>query len=153
MKTLITKSEAETKEVAKGFTKAFLKNGGVVGLFGQLGSGKTTFVQAVGSTLGIKEKILSPTFIFIRNYQLAKLNKTLFHIDLYRLEGSKDLENLGLREIFENPNNIVVVEWAEKLGKLLPKDTIKIKFEILDKNTRRLLFWHNQKSKVFQSEH
>lgn len=140
MKTFITKSEAETKEVAKEFTKAFLKNGGVVGLFGQLGSGKTTFVQAVGSTLGIKEKILSPTFIFIRNYKLAKLNKILFHIDLYRLEGSKDLENLGLREIFENPNNIVVVEWAEKLGKLLPKDTVKIKFEILDKNTRRLLF-------------
>lgn len=130
MKKLITSSSEETKQFAANLAKKF--NRGILALSGELGSGKTTFVQGFAKGLGIKEKIISPTFIIIRQYPLPAGRQELYHIDLYRVE---NFQGLGLKEILENPNNIVLIEWAEKLN-YLPKNTKKITIEKLDSDKR-----------------
>lgn len=125
MKKLITSSSEETKQFAANLAKKF--NGGILALSGELGAGKTTFVQGFAKGLGIKEKIISPTFIIIRQYPT-----NFYHIDLYRVE---NFQELGLKEILENPNNIVLIEWAEKI-KDLPKNTKKITIEKLEGDKR-----------------
>lgn len=120
MEQYLTNSEKETKNLASKLAK---KIHGVIALIGELGAGKTTFVQGFAAGLGIKDKIISPTFILIRQHKIPKSKRTLYHIDLYRIEN--DFSQLGLKEILENTDNIVVIEWAEKL-KNLPKGTIRI---------------------------
>lgn len=107
-------------------------------LSGELGSGKTTFVQGIAKGLGVKKQIVSPTFIIMREYAGEKLN--FYHVDLYRLEGDlgSELENLGLTDIWEDPKNVVVIEWAEKAEKYLPKSTKWIKFENLGEEQRKI---------------
>lgn len=119
MKKFETKSAEETKLLASKF--ATKHSGNIIALIGELGSGKTTFVQGFAKGLGIKEKIISPTFVLIKQYS------TLYHVDLYRVENFQDL---GFEEILANPNNIVLIEWAEKF-KNLPKNTIRITIEKL----------------------
>lgn len=120
----ITNSEKETKKLAKSLAKDF--EGRVIALSGELGAGKTTFVQGFAKGLGIKEKIISPTFVLIRQHKIPKSSKTLYHIDLYRLKGAEDLKELGLEEILSNPNAIILIEWPEKMEQLLAKNTVKI---------------------------
>lgn len=127
MKKFITNSSEETKKLAGDLAKKL--NRGIVALYGDLGSGKTTFVQGFAKRLGIKEKIISPTFIIIRQYPT-----NFYHIDLYRVE---NFQGLGLEEILANPNNIVLIEWAEKI-KDLPKNTIRITIKKLE-NDKRLI--------------
>lgn len=134
MKQYKTFSAAETKKVAQSLAKDFKV--GIIALTGKLGAGKTTFVQGFAKGLGSKEKIISPTFFLIRQHPIPKTLKTLYHIDLYRLKESKDLQILGLKEICSNPDNIVLIEWGEKAKNLLPKDTLWIKFENLGENKR-----------------
>lgn len=132
MKQYITFSEKETKDLAKKLAK---KLSGIIALTGELGAGKTTFVQGFARGLGIKKKIISPTFVLIRQHQIPKTKKALYHIDLYRLE---DLRELGLKEIISDPNNIVLIEWAEKAKKYLPKNTIKVTLEIIGQTERKI---------------
>ncbi len=129
----ITYSENETKALAAKIAQGI--NSGVIALTGELGAGKTTFTQGFARGLNIKDKIISPTFVLIRQHQIPKTNKILYHIDLYRIE---DFKGLGLEEIWSNPNNIVLIEWAEKTKELLPKNTIYINFKALDKNKREI---------------
>lgn len=124
MKQYQTFSEKETKNLAEKLAKK--TSHGVVALTGEMGAGKTIFVQGFAKGLGIKEKIISPTFVLIRQHKIPGTKKTLYHIDLYRLKKAEDLQDLGLEEIISNPNNLVLVEWAEKLDKLLLKDAVKI---------------------------
>lgn len=107
-------------------------------LSGDLGAGKTTFVQGLAQGLGLKSKIISPTFILMRQQETDDFN--FYHIDLYRLEGDVENEivNLGLPDIWGKDKNIVVVEWAEKAKNSFPKQTTWINFELLDDNTRRI---------------
>lgn len=121
MSTFVSNSEEETKQIAAKFAKQL--SNGVITLTGELGAGKTTFVQGFAKGLRIKEKIISPTFVLIRQHKIPKLNKTLYHIDLYRLEDSPNIKELGLDEIWSNPKNLVLIEWAEKIANLLPKNT------------------------------
>lgn len=104
----------------------------MVALVGDLGSGKTTFVQGLAKGLGVKQRIISPTFILMRNYN------HFYHLDLYRLEDNvwEEVKNLGVEEIWDNPDNVVVIEWAEKIHDHLPKDVIWIQFESEGKNKR-----------------
>lgn len=131
----ITNSFEETQNLGKEFAKT-LKGGELIALYGSLGGGKTTFVQGLALGLGIKRRIISPTFIIIRTYHLRP--KTFYHIDLYRTETSDDIRGLGIKEIIGNSNNIVVVEWAEKMKDFLPKKRIDIYFEYLDENKREI---------------
>lgn len=136
MQIFTSKSPEETKKIARDLAKNF--KSGIIALAGELGSGKTTFAQGFAEGLEIKEKIISPTYVLIRQHKIPETKKTLpagrqvlYHIDLYRLEAS-GVANLGIDEIIRNPNNIVLIEWVEKIKNLLPKETIWISFEITD---------------------
>ena len=129
-------SEQETKSVAQKLARA--AKGRIFALTGELGTGKTIFVQGFAKGLGIKDKIISPTFVLIRRHKIPGTKKVLYHIDLYRLDNTADLKNLGLQEIWSDPNNIVLIEWAERIKNLLPEDTLIISFEIINEGTRRI---------------
>lgn len=131
----ITNSFQETQAISRKFAEE-LKTGDVVALYGDLGGGKTTFVQELAKELGIKKRIISPTFIIVRSYGLGVGG--FYHIDLYRIESEKDLKGLGIEEIINNKNNIVAIEWAEKLGKGLPKKRWDIRFEYLGEDKRKI---------------
>ena len=97
-----------------------------IALDGDLGAGKTCFVQGLASGLGVKDEVLSPTFSIIHEHA-GRLD--LLHADLYRIE-EDDLCNLGLEETFELFQGVVVVEWARKFPQLLPQDHINIRIEV-----------------------
>jgi len=141
-----TDSSKETQKIAAGLAKKFLraktkrKNALVFALMGELGSGKTTFVQGFLRGLGIKKKITSPTFVIAKNYKLKTKNyKQAYHIDCYRIKKADELLKLGLREVLENPQNIVLIEWAEKIKKILPKNFVWLKFEYGPKENIRVI--------------
>lgn len=119
MLTYISKSDKETKEIAVKLAKT--TKGNVFALTGELGAGKTTFAQGFAKGLGIKEKIISPTFVLIKQYRIPNTDKIFYHIDLYRLEDTNHLNDLNLKDILNNKENVVLIEWAEKIEKLLPK--------------------------------
>lgn len=133
-----TTSANETKKVATNLAKKFL-NGGVIALIGEMGAGKTTFVQGFAKGLGIKDKIISPTFVLMRQHQVPNSDLVLYHIDLYRLEGKINIEELGISDLFDDAKAIVLIEWAEKIKDLLPIDTTQIKITSLDKTSRQIM--------------
>lgn len=140
--TFISPSVKQTWQFAHRLI-AQLKDGEVLALTGDLGSGKTTFVQGLAQALNIKERILSPTFILMREYKIKVKSqkskvKSLIHMDLYRVEDFGQVKDLGLEELWCDPQNLVVIEWAEKIKNHLPKNTIWIKFEYVDENSRRI---------------
>jgi len=118
-----------------------LVGGEVILLRGDLGSGKTTFTQGLGIAIGIKKNIISPTFLIMRTYELPeKIGKAthFYHIDLYRTNSEKDIEGLGLYDLLEKKENIVAIEWPERLGASLPKNSIFLFFEHIDETTRKI---------------
>lgn len=141
---IITNSSEETQKLGADFAKR-LYCISVLAFYGDLGSGKTTFAQGLAQGLGIKKRIISPTFVIMRTYkinlksQISKL-KTFCHIDLYRIKGERDIKELGLIEIMNDPKNIVAIEWPEKIKDLLPQKRIDIFFEYLDENKRKIIF-------------
>lgn len=117
----------------------------ILALVGNLGSGKTTFVKGFAKGLGIEQRIISPTFILLRVYPISdsylkKSYHTFYHLDLYRLEGNlkDEMDNMGLKEIWEDDKAIVLVEWAEKVKGYLPEDTIWVNFEMFKKDKRQI---------------
>jgi len=134
------------KELAEKILKAGLQNKAVVlGLYGNLGGGKTTFLQGFAKGLGIKEKILSPTFVVMKKFKLNPsaqrlTHDTYYHIDCYRLEGNEAILSPDFKNIIKDPKNIVAIEWPEKIKKALPKGIIKISFNFIDKNKREVSF-------------
>ncbi|MBI5122538.1 tRNA (adenosine(37)-N6)-threonylcarbamoyltransferase complex ATPase subunit type 1 TsaE [Candidatus Roizmanbacteria bacterium] len=136
MKKIITTNFEETQQL--GFDLAKSLKGGVVCLYGDLGSGKTTFVQGLARGLGIEKRIISPTFIIMRTYEIE--DKNFYHVDLYRIENEKDVEGLGLLEIMKDDASIVVIEWPEKIENLLPEKRKDIFFKYLDGDRREIVF-------------
>jgi tRNA threonylcarbamoyladenosine biosynthesis protein TsaE len=103
----------------------------VVTLSGELGAGKTTFVQKVAHALGIEDRVTSPTFVLEKIYQLSEQRfERLIHIDAYRLDSSKELEALGFAELLADPKNLILLEWPERVADLIPEDAIAIRFDI-----------------------
>jgi len=133
--TKILDSEKETEKFARTFAKK-LKKGDVLAFYGELGSGKTTFINYLAKAMGIKRRLISPTFVIHRNYQGRNFN--LHHIDLYRVKSRKEIVDLGLLDLFEDPKNIIAIEWAEKMEKFLPKNTLRIYLKYIDENKREL---------------
>ena len=137
---IITKTSDETQKFGEEFAQK-IKVGDIITLHGDLGSGKTTFTQGLAKGLGIKKRIISPTFIVVRTYTISE-EKTgafrFYHIDLYWLESKKDIKGLGLEEILNDKKAIVVIEWAEKLGKLMPQKKIDMRFHYSQKINRKI---------------
>ncbi len=142
----------ETKTIAQKMARIWVgrspwgREALILALEGDLGGGKTTFLQGFAKGLGIKEKILSPTFILMRRHQIPNSKsqtnskfENFYHIDYYRIQKPKEILDLGWKEIIKNPRNIVAVEWAEKISKILPKEATKIKFEFINKKTRKIV--------------
>ena len=133
---IITQSAKETQDYGQTVADS-LKPPAIFCLYGELGSGKTTFTQGFAKGVGIKNRLLSPTFIIVRRYDLPE-NSLLYHVDLYRLNSTDEMEKLGLSEMFAGPDAFVVIEWAERLGDLLPEDRIDIHFSVLDDGKHKI---------------
>jgi tRNA threonylcarbamoyladenosine biosynthesis protein TsaE len=137
----ITKSKQETQKLGENFAQKILY-AKIIALYGDLGSGKTTFIQGLARALGIKKKIISPTFIIMRSYALP-LNQTNFpaffyHVDLYRVTQSAHLQDLGIFDLIKYPTNLFAIEWPEKIHHLLPKNILTLNFKYLEKNQREI---------------
>ncbi len=133
--TISTKSAQETVEFGSSLAQSLQSRKGerptIICMYGELGSGKTTFAQGFAKGLGIGERLLSPTFIIVRRYQLPENSSGfLYHLDLYRLQSDTELDELGLAEIFADSESFIIIEWAEKLGELLPQHRIDIQFSV-----------------------
>ena len=125
----ISKNENTTKDFAKKFAKLLNKNDVVV-LTGELGSGKTKFVEGFLSNFGLENEISSPTFTIVNEYK--NVNTTIYHFDVYRLEDSSEFHEIGGEEYFEK--GICLIEWGELIEDALPKNYIHITFEKDDKD-------------------
>ena len=139
--TITTNNTEETKQLAQEFAKT-LSLPAIVTLTGNLGAGKTTFVQGLAVGLGIEKKVNSPTFLLIKKYSLDK--KNLYHVDLYRLSSEEDVVGTGLLDILQEKDSIVVIEWAEKMGKYLPNNRIDVQFEYIDEGRRKITYAENR---------
>ncbi len=119
----------EVENLAKTLSQQ-LKGGEVLALHGQLGSGKTTFTKFLSKNLKVKGHVTSPTFVIMNRYK-GRLNKKtlyIYHFDLYRTKGIKEAKSLGITEIWGKPDTITIIEWALKVKKILPNNSINIYF-------------------------
>jgi tRNA threonylcarbamoyladenosine biosynthesis protein TsaE len=147
-KIFITRSPKETwrlgKLLAETFAREYGKHALVFALKGDLGGGKTSFAAGFAKGLGVKGRVASPTFVILKKYDLAKKkeqdgkHERFFHIDGYRIRNGKEMIDLGFDKIRENPANIILIEWAEIIKEILPRDAIWLDFEFLDARSRRI---------------
>jgi len=126
-------SLAHTKKIARELVKEILrfphKKTVVVGLVGDLGSGKTTFVKSFAKKLGIQSSITSPTFLIQKKYKIKKSGFSSFlHVDAYRIKKISELYIIGFEGELSNNKNIIVIEWADMIKKILPKKMMWISF-------------------------
>ena len=112
----------------------------VLALQGELGAGKTTFAQGFAKGLGVRERVVSPTFIISRRSVIPKRSrfKFFFHIDCYRLQSPGKISGIGWNDIMSDPENIVLIEWPERVKKLLPKGTKTIRFSHAGRDKRKI---------------
>lgn len=134
---ILLSSTQKTKDLA-GKVAGKLKPGDVLALYGDLGSGKTTFVNFLVDSLGIPARVQSPTFVLHRKYTGGSGDiKVVNHIDLYRITKLEETNDLGLDEIFTKEDSVAVIEWPELVENILPKKTTKIYFDYVSKNERK----------------
>ena len=127
-------SARKTQDIGR-FIAGNLNKGDIVCLFGDLGSGKTVLTKGIGLGLGLdKDRVTSPTFVIIRQYE-ARI--PIYHFDLYRLALPEDILSLGYEEyLFDQ--GVSVIEWADKLGCLIPKEFLKIELRVVGREKRHL---------------
>ncbi|PIU24243.1 tRNA (adenosine(37)-N6)-threonylcarbamoyltransferase complex ATPase subunit type 1 TsaE [Candidatus Berkelbacteria bacterium CG08_land_8_20_14_0_20_39_8] len=131
----ISSSTKETEKLAQKFLN-LKPNARLIGLSGDLGSGKTVFVKGVAKELGINKNITSPTFVVEKIYQ-HKSGK-LIHIDAYRLSSFSDLEVLGFNELLSDKKNIIMIEWPELVFSQYPETMEIIKFSYVNEKQRKI---------------
>jgi tRNA threonylcarbamoyladenosine biosynthesis protein TsaE len=138
---LATASPEETRDLGAS-VGSVLRPGDVVSLTGDLGAGKTTFVQGAARALGATDPVLSPTFLLVREYRGPI---PIYHLDVYRLERVQDVMDLGFDELVDR-QGIVFIEWGDAIAALLPPEHIQIELTIPDgESHRRLdLSWHGR---------
>lgn len=132
------KSDApeKTAELARRLADV-LQPGTVICLDGDLGAGKTLFVQNLAAALGVKGEVTSPTFNLMNVYEEGRL--PIFHFDLYRLEQEYELEEIGFYDYADAPDGLVLIEWAEKFPACLPEERIMLQLQRTDVENERLL--------------
>lgn len=139
MKSIKTTSLEETYLLGQEMAKDFKFH--VIGLSGDLGSGKTAITKGIGEYFGIKN-ITSPTFVVMKVYKTTKNNsriKNLVHIDCYRLETYDALLDIGLSDYINDNKNLIIIEWADKIKDYLPKDTIYVNFRLGEDENERII--------------
>ena len=130
---ITTYSEDDTIELAQNIESEKFPNM-VICLIGDLGSGKTVFAKAFAKALGINDNITSPTFNIIKEYDGGEM--IMFHMDVYRLSDIK--QDLGIEEYFTK-RGVCIIEWADLIEDILPKNRLDIKFKMIDENTRQIV--------------
>jgi len=149
---IVTKSEKQTFNLGKKLAKK-LRDKKIITLTGELGTGKTVFVKGLAAGLGIKKYITSPTFVLFKNYRVksqksspdeqdrTRLSKirNLCHIDAYRIKDPQELIEVGVLDYFNQPDTVCVIEWADKVKKILPRKRINIFFEHGKKENERII--------------
>lgn len=140
---LITSDSRQTQSFGEKFAKN-VNVGDVILFTGELGAGKTTFVQGVAKGLNVKARIISPTFVLVRKHRgkIDRKQVNLYHIDLYRLESSHEISGLGLEDIFEDTNGIFLIEWGDKHEGL--KSSWEVKIDALTGNKRKITIKRNE---------
>lgn len=143
---LTTHSVDETKKLGKIIGTA-ITDGTVLALTGDLGSGKTSFVQGLAKGLEVPTGyyITSPSYTLINEYPGRY---PLYHVDLYRISDPLDMEDIGLYEILDD-NGVVAIEWADRIGKELLADSINIHFEITNDETRKIHIYANKPNDIY----
>lgn len=136
----ITKNSDETIELGYKIGQK-LKKGNILAMQGTLAAGKTTITKGIAKALEISDTITSPTFCLISEYY-GKM--PLYHMDVYRLEGSEDFENLGTEDMLYG-DGVCIIEWSEKIMDSLPKETIIINIQPQDDGSRKIQIsnWNN----------
>lgn len=145
---VISEGPEETQKIASLLINTVLKQKNlkrkqalVISLEGNLGSGKTEFLKGIAKGIKLKEKIFSPTFLIMKRFTLKhKPFKFLWHLDCYRLKKISEIKELDFTEIIKNPQNIIFIEWGDKIKKILPKSHWTIKFQIKSEKERLLEF-------------
>ena len=140
METLITYSAEETREVGKNFART-LSPGMLVCFEGNLGAGKTTFIQGLLEGLGAEKPFVSPTFILMKQYDLAVPTpagiKWVYHADAYRL-GAKEFREIGFEEWIADSQGVTLLEWPQRIEELLPQIYITVKIESISEMERKI---------------
>ena len=130
----LSENVEETAKVASEFAEQLSRRAPsaratIVGLYGELGSGKTTFMKYLAESLGVKQTIQSPTFVIEKIYELPTLSFSyLIHIDAYRIEKGQEMLTLGWEEIVKDPQNLICIEWPERIRGIIPEH-IMVRFE------------------------
>ncbi|HNZ86709.1 MAG TPA: tRNA (adenosine(37)-N6)-threonylcarbamoyltransferase complex ATPase subunit type 1 TsaE [bacterium] len=135
----ITKSLDETLKLGEKLAQNFKFN--IIGLNGDLGSGKTAITKGIGNYFGIKN-ITSPTFVVMKIYETSKnisKIKKMIHIDCYRLETYDALLDIGLMDYINDDKNLIIIEWADKISSYLPKQTIYVNFKLGENENERII--------------
>ena len=155
---IVSKSLSDTEKIAKDFIEkismGIYSNALVVGLYGDLGSGKTTFTQAIARIFNIEEDVTSPTFVIEKIYPIRtdaasttsngtgplenKKFRNLIHIDAYRLDSAKELAVLDWDKTTSDSRNIIFIEWPERVIEVLPENHAKIFFKFLSEFEREI---------------
>jgi len=132
------KNLEETEQLASVFAKIYENSGGLICLYGDIGSGKTTFVKYMANFLEVKEKVTSPSFVILNEYHSGKIS--IYHFDLYRLE-REGLETVldELHEYTENKNALAIIEWAEFSSGDLPQDRLEVEIKYIDDTEREFI--------------
>ncbi len=134
-----TSSIEETHQIAETFCQQ-LNGGEVVALHGELGAGKTTFVQGIAKALGVSNPITSPTFTIMNVYEASHPTiKLLIHIDCYRISGADDLRAIGADEYFGREDVVVFIEWPERVTSMLPRQLPGIRLQLGKMSNQRII--------------
>lgn len=132
----ISRSAQETKQLGREVAKQ-LEPGQTVALFGELGSGKTTFIKGLAQALGIEGEITSPSYTLMNQYQVSGKNFKFCHFDFYRIDEPKQ-PAADLLDYLEDENYLVAIEWASRVERFLPKETVKLEFKYVEEDKREI---------------
>ena len=145
MEEYILKNDKETKELGFLTAQNILDEGSigkavVIVLEGELGAGKTTFLQGFAKGLGIRERIQSPTFIIMNRFKIKdKYFKDYYHFDCYRLDSEKDMEIFNFKDLVLDFHNIICIEWGSNIYKALPSERIDILIKVTEEKKRKII--------------
>lgn len=142
---ILSDSAQKTRRLGEKLAKLMIKENKkgkhlrIVALEGELGGGKTTFLQGFAKGLGVKENVLSPTFVIMKKFEVKKGKiKFFYHLDCYRIEDPYQILKLGFKKIISDSKNVVAVEWAENISSLFPPETIFISFKFVKEKERMI---------------
>ena len=133
----ISKSEQDTIDFAEKIA-SMVTPGSVIALYGNLGAGKTVFSRAFARAIGVQEAVSSPTYTIVQEYKLDGKFSYLYHLDLYRINNSRDALAFAVDEFLNDANSYALLEWPERIDDILPPHTIKIMIEHLEDGTRKI---------------